>query len=69
MVFTGTLTNYEDICSLYGCDRLINSQDPATLLLQLYMQVGTWPMCNAGITFSLSVFSCDFNRTMDLIMP
>ena len=41
VVFTGTLQNYEDICSLYAhCERLAHTQDPANLILQLYLQVG-----------------------------
>ena len=39
VIFTGLLHNYEDICSLYaGCDKLAQLNNPADLLLHIYLQ-------------------------------
>jgi hypothetical protein len=40
VVFTGKLLNYGEICGLYwNCERLALVNDPAQLLLNLYLQV------------------------------
>ena len=39
MAWTGSLDNYRDLCELYsGCDRLMSQNDPAQLVLTLYLQ-------------------------------
>ena len=39
------LHNYEDICSLYaGCDKLAQLNNPAQLLLHLYLQACSIPL-------------------------
>ncbi|CAK0772895.1 hypothetical protein CVIRNUC_004010 [Coccomyxa viridis] len=39
VAWTGSLDNYRDLCELYsGCDRLMSQNDPAQLVLTLYLQ-------------------------------